>query len=56
MSKTSTHPSTFNFKYVLLKMKSPHTINYMYGFKKQYDYIAIKCDAPDQLLAAIQSN
>lgn len=40
----------------LLKMKKPHRVNFMYGFKKDYDYIGIKCDAPEQMLASIRKH
>lgn len=42
------------FPQFLLKMKAPHKIEMMYGFKKHYDYIAIKCDAPIELLETIR--
>mgnify|MGYP003367546940 CR=1 FL=1 len=42
------------FPNFLLKMKAPHPVNYMYGFQKHFDYIAIKCDAPEQLLEVIR--
>lgn len=43
------------FPNFLLKMKAPHQVNFMYGFQKNYDYIAIKCDAPAELIATINN-
>lgn len=43
------------FPQLLLKMKAPQHVTFMYGFQKQYDYIAIKCDAPNELIATIQN-
>lgn len=41
------------FPNVLLKMKAPQKIKFMYGFKKHYEYIAIKCDDPQKLIQSI---
>ena len=41
------------FPQVLLKMKTPQRVDFMYGFRKNFEYVAIKCDAPDELLQKI---
>ena len=43
------------FPQILLKMKQPQTVEYLYGMKKHYDYVAIKCDDPRLLLEIIES-
>ena len=43
------------FPQLILQMKNEQTVEFIYGFKKQYRYVAIKSDAPAELLAAIRS-
>lgn len=39
---------------IVLKMKSPQRVDFLYGIRKDYDYVGIKCDDLAQLLAAIE--
>lgn len=37
----------------ILKMKDKQTVQSLYGFKKRYQYVAIKCDTPNELMEII---
>lgn len=43
------------FPQVLIKMKSTQKVDFMYGIKKNYKFVSIKCDDPTKLITQIES-
>ena len=41
---------------MILKMKNPQKVTIIMGFEKQYDFVAIKCDAPLELKEQIKTH
>ena len=42
------------FPQVILKMKEPQQVRFMYGMKKSYLFVAIKCDDPNYFIQKLQ--
>ena len=43
------------FPQVILKMKEPQQVRFMYGMKKSYRFVSIKCDEPNFFIQKLQT-